>query len=163
MNRRSLDKEGWVNFPTHLPNSGEGGMLVKLWVLDRRDTDAAYGVCTGVGVFDVITESFLGTDKSPPPSSDFYENHEQYSPEELRKLDDEHQKMYEQWADSFYDKDTGNVGFLLASIVLGSTGWSNSEFRCKPEDLTEEGKQLYNLMQRLYPDAELHLATFLDT
>lgn len=163
MNRRSLDVEGCVKFPTHLPSSGEGGMLVKLWVIDRQDFEKAYGVCAGVNVADVVTESFLGTDRSQPPKDDLYENYQEYSDVEFLAKDRAYREAHKTWQESFYDYESGNVGGLLASVVLGSTGWSNSEFLCTYEDLSAEGKVLYDCLTKLYPNAELHLATFLDT
>jgi hypothetical protein len=57
----------------------------------------------------------------------------------------------------------------LASVVLGSTGWTGynpetgDSWSCTFEDLSPEGKVLYESMQRLYPECRLHLLTFLDT
>jgi hypothetical protein len=50
----------------------------------------------------------------------------------------------------------------LAVITMGSTGWSG-EFRCTYDDLTDEGKELYNNIQKLYPTGKLVLQTWLDT
>lgn len=163
MRRRSLDVEGFVKFPVHEPSSGEGGMLVKLWVIDRQAWDTAYGVCAGVSVADVVTESFMGTDRSPPPEEDYLSKVDTLSASELRDADRAFRKQYKEWTEQFFDSETYQVGCLLASIVMGSTGWSNSSFLCKYEDLTPKGQALYNQVAELYPKAEIHLATFLDT
>ena len=57
----------------------------------------------------------------------------------------------------------GDVAEVVCSITLGSTGWSNGEWRCTYDDLSADGKALYDTMRRLYPTCTLHLATFLDT
>jgi hypothetical protein len=45
---------------------------------------------------------------------------------------------------------------------MGSTGWSG-RFRCTYDDLTDEGKELYNNIQKLDPTGKLVLQTGLDT
>ena len=163
MNRRSLDIEGWVNFPVHLPSSGEGGMLVKLWVIDRRPFEDAYGVCTGVHVIDQCSESFMGTDTEDWPEN-FPEERDDWTPEAYSAEMDRLQAKRDEWLERFFTGEYHEQSIpLLASIVMGSTGWSNGEFRCKYEDLTPEGQALYASMKALYPKAELVLLTFLDT
>lgn len=162
MKRRSQDVEGCVNFPIHNPSSQEGGMLVKLWVIDRQDFDDAYGVCTGVAVFDQKIESFMGTDKEGYPD-DSYVWTEGHTPEEFSQAHDKSIAEEKAWLEKFFTGEYNEQSVpLLASIVMGSTGWSG-EFICKYDDLNEDGKTIYNSMQKLYPKAELHLMTFLDT
>lgn len=163
MKRRSLDVEGCVLFPAHLPSTGEGGMFVKLWVIDRQDFDHAYGVCAGVGVWDVKTESFQGSDKAPyPDTGSVYDNCT--TQEHFLRAQEQERKAQFNYLDQFFVAgDAGEQSVpLLASIVLGSTGWSG-DFVCKYENLAPEGKAIYDAMAKLYPKAELHLMTFLDT
>jgi len=58
----------------------------------------------------------------------------------------------------------------LAAIVLGGTTWTEQtvsadgeRWHCQYDDLTEEGKALYQQIAKLYPDCDLHLLTFVDT
>ena len=51
---------------------------------------------------------------------------------------------------------------LLADVLMGSTGWSG-DFICTYQDLTDEGKKIYESLKCLYPHAEFHLVTFIDT
>ena len=147
MNRNSLDVEGCVQFPiSTLPALGGNGTLVKLWVIDRQDFDEAYGVCAGVAVYDQCTEEFVGSDKARFPAGI-------PNPKDVSKL----------FAQFFRDEAREQSVPLLASIVLGSTGWSHSSFICTYDHLTPEGKAIYDAMQKLYPKAELHLMTFVDT
>ena len=70
MNRRSTEKNGWVNFPVNDPswqNTREGGMFVKLVVCDDREFDDKFGVCCGVNVFDRVTEQLIADDRRPRP------------------------------------------------------------------------------------------------
>ena len=56
----------------------------------------------------------------------------------------------------------------LCIITLGSTGWSgwNDEagyWKCSYDDLTSDGKALYQHILALYPEGKLTLQTWLDT
>lgn len=128
-------------------------MFVKLWLIERLDSDTA--VCCGAYVTDCVTESFRGTDKSRPPPE---------PPDSLSILRDweEYKEQYHSWEAQFINSEEGRTLIMSATILLGSTGWSGDWF-CTYDDLTDSGKALYDLMQKLYPECDLHLATFLDT
>jgi hypothetical protein len=57
----------------------------------------------------------------------------------------------------------------LAVLTIGSTGWSGFNknkgeyFICKYDDLTEQGKSLYDSIKKLYPQGTIYLQTWLDT
>lgn len=174
MKRRSTEVSGCVNFPVNEPawsNSNEGGMVVKLVVTDDRDFDVQWGKCCGAATYDVLTEVLLGDDKRPPPGK-------KGSYETTADLLNE-QTAFGEWESYHFphlhavDKDLGSDRYLsreyLATLVLGSTGWSGwSEetkdyWTCTFEDLTEEGKAAYRQLESLYPGCELHLLTYLDT
>ncbi len=173
MQRRSAVVSGWVKFPVDDPawkNSHEGGMFVKLVVCDNREFDDQFGVCSGVSVFNVLSESFIADDRRPRPAP--LENYD--TPEAVQA----EQKAMADW-DAYHfpslegPQESGVGRFLsrpyLASIVLGSTGWSGwsdtegRSWMCRFDDLTDEGKALYRQIEALYPGCELHLLTFLDT
>ena len=165
--RRSSQQHGMVHFPVdRYPSTREGGMFVRLWVVSNE----SYGLCAGVGVVELISEVFLGTDVLIP------------------QMEADAQTIAAAWAtpmgsveelDSVLalEKDLdaktrgrlvsttslGDVAEVVCSITLGSTGWSNGEWRCTYDDLSADGKALYDTMRRLYPTCTLHLATFLDT
>ena len=139
MHRREKVMNGWVNFPMEsdqYKHTGEGGMVVKLVAIDAIQFDEQFGFCCGAYVQDTLCETLV---------SDETENH------------------YPQLTDS-YDSIP-----YLAAIVMGSTGWSGFDWEagnywnCTFDDLTDEGKALYNQIQALYPDHQLQLLTFLDT
>lgn len=173
MQRRSTAVSGWVNFPVADPewvNSGEGGTVVKLVVCDNRDPAERFGLCFGAGVIDHLTETYVGDDRAPPPSSN----------ENLSALDAlvaeqsafNAARAYHYPAYSTEPKEEGILYFsreYLAVLVLGTTGWtgireSNSEaWVCGLGDLSEEGKALYAKLKALYEGCELHLVTFIDT
>ena len=152
MARRTKNSYGWVKFPINTPSSNEGGVFVKLWVIEPDDVQ--YQVCCGGQVFDCVQEVFLGSDKSARPELESCAG-------SLDELQDYSDRLNE-WKDKFFDPETGNTS-VLASVLLGSTGWSSSNWLCTYDDLTEEGKSLYNSLAALYPEAELHIVTFLDT
>lgn len=171
MQRRSNAMAGCVRFPVsdpHWPSSGEGGLVVKLVVVNPFDFDdpANPEVCVGAQVFDVLTEVLVGDDWRPVPRH----RGEYASPDDVAR----EQAAIAEWGRYHYP-GAGEGGVeaqlsrgYLASIVLGSTGWSGhnadeGSWVCRFDDLTDAGQALYRQIKALYPDAQLHLLTFLDT
>lgn len=172
MQRRSTAVTGCVRFPvadSAWKNAGEGGMVVKLVVCDNRDFDDQFGVCSGAQVFDLRLEPLVGDDRRPHPvPSPHFDTVEAVQAE---------QRTHEAWEayhfphthdEALDDAERIRSREYLASVVLGSTGWSGRNaylmpWVCHFEDLTEEGQALYRQFERLYPGCALHLLTFLDT
>lgn len=175
MQRRTNAVDGWVNFPVNDPrfhSTKEGGMLVKLVVIDNREFDDHFGQCTGANVFDVLTESFVGDDKRPKPDVCMnFETVEDYARFSSARNEWEAYHFPNLHADQ--EEDLGESRYrsrpYLATLVLGTTGWSGFDndagdyWICRFEDLSEAGKTLYRHLQELYKGCELHLLTFLDT
>jgi hypothetical protein len=193
MNRRELIQSGMVNFPMSAEtNTHEGGMYVRLYVMD---TDDGIGECCGVNTFEEFQDVFVGSDvtKAAQIAAEalireqwFVEDlsieakpHADRSVEELAKMN----KVFE---DRFKMEETltqesraavctlNAHGYqashaLVANILMGSTGWSGSNktgeiyFICEYQDLTSDGKAVYDMMQKAYPTCKLALMTFLDT
>lgn len=178
MNRRSNEKNGWVNFPVNDPswqNTKEGGMFVKLVVCDDRDFDDQFGVCCGVNVWDQVTEQLIADDRRPQPEDCLSLEHYASEAEFVQAFEDEQRKKRE-WEEYHFpyinEKHPTDRSYTsrpyLASIVMGSTGWSGYRdgvglWHCTYDDFTEDGKNLYNSIQKLYSNCTLHLLTFLDT
>ena len=178
MNRRSTEKNGWVNFPVDHPdwkNTKEGGMFVKLVVCDDRDFDDQFGVCCGVNVWDRVTEQLIADDQRPMPEYTLGLEHYASEEEFIQAFEEEVRKKRE-WEEYHFpyinEKNSSDLSYTsrpyLASIVMGSTGWSGYSdgvglWHCTYNDLTEEGKTLYNTLQKLYDGCTIHLLTFLDT
>jgi hypothetical protein len=152
MNRRSNKVSGFVNFPINskdYKNTNEGGMTVELRVL-LTDKDN-WSQCCGVGnIYSIMGESFLNKINKHYPN---YEN---------RNLNQK-----DEYLGSI--KPYLSIGYFSV-ITLGSTGWSGwsnkkkNYFKCKHEDLNKDGKDLFNLIKKLYgKSAELELCTILDT
>lgn len=177
--RRTLARAGFVNFPVGNPrwrNTGEGGMFVKLVVVDDSDYDTSdWTICCGAGVYDLLSENFVGDDQAPAPVLRLKEG---ASPEETMAAMREHDKAYRAWEERHFphmhdDGEHGTDKYMsrqyVASMVLGITGWSGfaedlcEPWRCTFDDLTDDGKALYEQMRKLYPGCTLHLLTFLDT
>jgi hypothetical protein len=173
MNRRSKDRNGWVNFPVDDPkwsSTNEGGMFVKLVVCDDREFDEQFGICCGVHVHDLLSEQLINDDQRPYPT---YPTTDPNVPDFLTKMEEaiDNDKRWEEYhyphANHFKKPDYHSRAYLC-SMVLGSTGWSGHNdniglWHCTYADLTEDGKSLYNTIQQLYPGCKLHLLTFLDT
>lgn len=175
MQRRSNAISGCVNFPvdsTTFKSSDEGGMLVKLVVCDNRDDDWSnrFGVCCGADVYDLLTEVLTGDDRRPNP----------VAPETFDSVEavDAEQKAQHEWSAYHYphandDSAPADIRYVsrcyLASVLLGSSGWSGwndakgEYWKCTFEALNPQGQALYRLMESLYPGCDVHLLTFLDT
>lgn len=156
--RRSLETKGFVNFPLHLKSTQEGGMFVKMWVMEKEDAPF-HGVCSGTTLYEVIQESLRGSDKYKAPDLDEFMKKD-------NNLDvDAYDKAWSDFIYKFKTEITDGVEVsapLLASVLMGSTGWSG-DFLCTYEDLSPEGKELYDHFKKMYPQAEIHLVTFIDT
>ena len=140
MARRTNNMHGWVNFPVNdadYTSSNEGGMFVRLVVEGVEN----FMVCSGGGNSFVVDEVLSGTDNNS--------------------------------AHPFHEFHDGRYGWVcpdyLCVITLGSTGWSgwNDEaghyWKCSYDDLTSDGKALYQHILALYPEGKLTLQTWLDT
>ena len=154
MNRRSNKISGFVNFPVNdsfYHNTNEGGMIVELRVIPKNKMDWAQ--CCGVGnIYSILNECFMGDENKHYPNLGNRQNQ----------------------AGKYKLEDNLSIPYLSV-ITLGSTGWSGSHdnknreewlgyWNCKYSDLTEKGKQIYDLIKELYGKyAELELCTILDT
>lgn len=194
MNRRKLIQSGMVNFPMSAEtNTHEGGMYVRLYVMD---TDDGIGECCGTNTFEEFQDVFVGSDitKAAQIAAEavvreqwFVEDdlsieakpYADQSAEELAKMRKAYEDRFEMektlaqesraavCALNAHGYQTSHA--LVANILMGSTGWSGSNktgeiyFICEYQDLTDEGKVVYDTMQKAYPTCKLALMTFLDT
>lgn len=182
LGRRSNQVRGFVDFPISDPrykNTGEGGMFVILVVVPHHaegnpleDWDTFYArmkteewkVCSGGSISVNYDESLIGDDKVDckagvafpfaHPAEDFH------FPSFKERTTEAGEINYDAYVSREY----------LSAILLGSTGWSGwniekeENFLCTFEDLTEDGKALYKLIEKLYEGkGTLHLQTWLDT
>ncbi|MCI0527029.1 MAG: hypothetical protein L0Y56_06225 [Nitrospira sp.] len=181
--RRSKEVCGFVNFPVNDPaweNTGEGGMFVRLVVGDFDEE--GWMVCSGGYQLVMMDESFIGDDVHPaaPPW-----------PDDMSKLSKEeidaiikgstcppamqfHFPYYEdrnspEKQQNKYFEPYASAGYLCA-LTIGSTGWSGyndtlgGTWKCTYGDLTEEGKALYKILEKLYEGkGKIYLQTWLDT
>lgn len=143
---------GYVNFPTDkYENSGEGGVFVRLVVEPiyhkdgkefRRDFMLRRGFmqCCGGTQSIAFDECYIGDD--------------------LGNYDNYHFPR----VDEYKSPDQYNSIPYLCAMTLGSTGWSSGYWICTYDDLTDEGKSLYDRIKTLYGDCgRLILQTWLDT
>ena len=169
---------GCVRFPVvggDYTNLATGGMYVQLVAIEKKSPlenwwEDMFVVCWGGSNSSLeYQEGMAGTDTLVDEFVPYYE-----------ELDDSWEEMVADKAHAtklffpkFFDKEaTKQVRQrsvpVLSSVVLGSTGatWCKNErdyFRCTYEDLTNEGKLVYDSIKTLYGEkAELHLITWID-
>lgn len=143
-------------------------MYVRLWLVPI----ASAGVCLGAGTFEQINEVFIGSDTT----KETIEKHrvrldkkfaayasQDKNPTKLFELEQAFDKSI---AAHYFQKAFNGALYsveLVASVLLGSTGWSQGDFICTYKDLTDSGKALYDLLKTQHPHCTLHILTFLDT
>jgi hypothetical protein len=179
--RKTQEASGWVNFPLQDPRyccTGEGGMVVKLVAVDEAEASAPehFARCFGAHVHDVLGALLAGDDRRPRPRDVATEEMDRAT---LMAAIDQEERAQRHWLAHHYPSLHGpgqlsDAGRLisreyLAAIVVGTTGWSGCEretgefWHCRYQDLTQEGRRLYEQLRTLYPHATLHLLTYLDT
>jgi hypothetical protein len=170
MNRRSLEQTGFVKFPiqdARWKSTQEGGMFVRLVVMHPKK---GWMQCAGGSVVVLKDECYHGDDnRKEPQFRPFPEN----ASEITAYFEEENQARIVY--DSYHFPNLDAQGLekymsvpYLCAMTLGSTGWSGFSdelgyWRCTYEDLTSEGKALYESLRKLYPDSKIHLQTWLDT
>lgn len=185
--RRTKTVQGYVNFPVNdISSTQEGGMSVFLVVLDEGDVP-----CCVPQAHMMMGESYLRDDLRVPPKGYTQEElDEAEKRKEVGKLLDDEQKARDEYEEFHYpqlnkrDKERANKKILskcsehiyqkymsrpyAAAVRMGATGWSGytdkeGYWHCTYNDLTAEGKALYDNLKKLYPDSTLLLQTWLDT
>ena len=171
--RRTNKQRGFVNFPTDsktYKSSGEGGIYVELWAIPKDDRD--WGLCCGPGgVYAAYSGTLLGTDNKI--NSDNWDEIEKALRSDRHAPSHLPPQRFELEEEFFPQLRSASPNYssipLLACISLGSTGWSGycddkGYWRCRYEDLTEGGKQIYDALDKLYGTmTKLSLVTWLDT
>ena len=182
--RRTDAKNGYVDFPVNRPgfhNTGEGGIFVRLVVVDTADDiyDEWVLCCGGYQKFS-YDECLMGDDvhkrdswtrdghiKSPTEDFHFPHMREEYDPTPFELEDPQRTtEAVNSWNDYYKWRSRR----YLAVLTIGSTGWSiyddqaDEYWLCTYSDLTTEGQALYDSLQQLYaPNGKLFLQTWLDT
>jgi hypothetical protein len=154
---------GFVNFPiSRIANSGEGGCFVRLVVIDKKsDTEFMnrWQPCCGGNNHFFMDESFLGDDLFSRPNNHDWKEHDRL----FRLCEDRYFPNLNDETNPFAEENKFVSRDFLCVMTIGASGWSSSDWVCTREDLTVEGEQLYSSLERLYPDCEIRLLTFLDT
>lgn len=172
---KQIKSTGFVNFPAEkYEDSGENGVFVRLVVVPYQQDDKIlpeFMKCGGGMNYVIYDETYLGADKGPkyveppfPPSGASLEEYEEY----LNECFDQNEEVDKFFFPNFYDDveefDQYRSVPFLAAMTIGSTNWSSGEWICTYDDLTEEGKELYNKIKSLYEGVgEIYLQTWLDT
>lgn len=177
---------------TDYKSTNEGGMFVTLIAMDKKGGYWAE-CCGAESTFMDSVEVLVSDDKIGRPSYNPNKILEWVSKMTLPKFIDKlvwklvrlelenHDRKNKIYDEVFFprinnpilsEKSWGSRDYdsvpLLCSMTIGTTGWSGSNeekgyWHCTYEDLTEEGKKLYDLIQKLYSNCEVYLLTWLDT
>jgi hypothetical protein len=175
---KKTKSSGWVNFPIKdkvYKDTREGGMYVKLVVLFPKKSKVS--CCYGSDDFSLYCNELINDDenylsrenvtKVMSRNNICYEDWEREEEKIKRREEKYFPRMHDEQDESIYGKWLSVP--LLANILIGSTNWSGFDdelgeyWYCKVSDLTEEGMQLYKSLEKLYPNCEIRLLTFLDT
>jgi hypothetical protein len=175
MYRRSKRMRGYVNFPVdskEYTNSNEGGMFV--WLVVIPDEKESFCQCCG-GIISILNsgECYQGDHDRPRPDLPDLDERACTIEEidEWQRANREYEEIHYPWINNEAEKNIYkkflSIGYY-AAILVGSTGWSgySDEYGywiCKLEDLTEEGRELVDMIQHLYPKGKIVLQTWLDT
>jgi hypothetical protein len=163
---------GFVNFPTHLPSTKEGGMFVRLVVEDVDDFDMRWPPCCGGYCGFTFDENYIADDWRARPRWPDRKNFETI--EEFMAADAAYCAARDQYDEYHFplrysenqedqDRKYESIGYL-AVVLLGATGWSSADnWICTQDDLTAEGLAFYKLVEQLYPGRRISLQTWLDT
>ncbi len=167
MNRRSgKANTGYIRWPTHLRNSGEGGMWVYAVVPVDNRREPFVECCVE---YPTLPAPNVFLDPLPPSFQ-----------AEMKAVRSRRPQPRGLMSKSFWPIERHDSRDLLATVLLGTSGgsWSNlhpcSNPKCKHQkglpywicsesDLTPEGKRLVALLSKLYGGRKVHLLTFLDT
>jgi len=174
---RKIRQQGFVNFPIedteNWIDSSEGGLYVELVVVendikyqDSYNFENEWRECHGGGCFTVMQESFINDDRGTRKDDDGYM--------EKDELQNFHYPRYSAYKSLVGENNKGTYPDwmsidYLCSILIGSTNWSGfsdlmvTYWHCTYDDLTIEGKALYNTIKKLYEGHDLILLTSLDT
>ena len=162
-NRRTNKVAGYVKFPvdsTEYVSTEEGGMFVRLVSVPSEDRDLKESVCCGGTAGIVHDEVFVGDDTTTSLEKDDVTAIHKIAHEKAHfpNIDNETAEGSHRYFSIEYN----------AVILMGSTGWSGSSDKdgywiCKYDDLTEEGKRIYDSIKELYPHSQNCLQTWLDT
>lgn len=177
-NRRTDKADGFVNFPIgkgDWQNSGEGGMFVNL-VVEQTDGHNNNNCCGMENIRVVFSECLIVPGEDVLKTDAFGND---------RVVWEEYERTLKKYFPGVWEHDYGDpkmaskrkehdaYSYLstpyVAAITIAHTGWSGYSltkrqyFHATYDDLTEEGKELWALMEKLYPKGEISLLTWLDT
>ena len=114
MNRRSTETKGFVKFPINsLPNQMEGGTFVRLVVIPE---DEDLPVCCG-GFCNILKDEVIMGDDSKNA----------FDVEKFIEIGDEKFPLVCKYDQRHFPEKETSVNYL-AAILLGSTGWNNSDW-----------------------------------
>lgn len=160
---------GWINWPTHLNDTGEGGMWVyAFWVSDLDSRTIVVNENEPAEKIAILRDSFV---KCFGPQTTLA------LPWQNFVVSSNERQIYvpsEDFPDPKEDRDAFNMAIadagvpVLAAVCLGTSvhSWTDYEgndyWSCTEEDLTKPGHMLVASLNRLY-GREAILITYLDT
>lgn len=174
MNRRSNESNGFIKFPINditdygYQCSGEGGIAVRLVVMNNSregESTPSWPICC-VSLPNIIeNEVTLGCDAhfQLNDMGNNYQRQQHY--QKSHYFEESHISKHNE---KYLESQIRVSVEYLAVITLATTGWSGYSdlagyWKAQYSDLTEEGKELYALIQKLYPGKIICIETLLDT
>jgi len=170
MNRRNKKAiSGFVKFPTDkMESTGEGGTFVRLVVVPNESENNGFMQCAGGYNHIIFDESYLGDDFDEElPNIDISSlSTVEFINYSVKETDHYKNKIKKHFPNFYNESSPDKLVSIpyLAIVTIGSTGWSNGEWICTYNDLTDGGKNLYHLLENLYKDTgKIHIQTWIDT
>jgi hypothetical protein len=175
MKRFSSEKEGLVDFPIGEGSSEGGGMSVYLVV---EGWDGA--LCFRQDVRVIRQEPVVGVWPRWEPSKQqvlrrrqkLINRHVQRGGRRRRDVYLKQREFFESLAKDQLETEYHFPGLwgkedvgrsYETALLLGTTGWAKGEWRCTYEELTEEGQQVFDILEERFEGATLRLLTCIDT
>ena len=170
MKRRKPVNRGAVNFPINDPkykDTKEGGMFVRLVIEEYADNVENFMICCGGGNTIIHDEELVGVDV-PVNKEGHKKNMQEIYEMVFPHIDEEKSVLNPLWKEDYIHCRYESISYLVI-ITLGSTGWSGVDketgdcWFATYDDLTIEGKTLYNNLEEIYKGHLIQLQTWLDT
>lgn len=147
MKKPEIKQNGFINFPVNdkaYKNTQEGGLVVTLYVLDQKEFEDRWGLA--------------------------FNDMEQWDmPKYFRFWKENYSMVWEGKEELTRILPTDEKRDILLMMHLASTNWSGWHkkeeriFAAEEEHLTPEGKVLFSLLEKLYPNCRLLMLTSIDT
>lgn len=158
-----MSESGYIDWPVHLTDSGEGGMWVYAMVLADDAHDFVH-CCGPAATIALPLPDVVVSDPAriyPPMRNEWWRD-----PDPVGLDTPEGRRAYTTLLENRLFDRMSNGSSVLAAVCLGTSSGSwtdeHDHWRCTAVDLTDAGRALVRSLESLY-DAPVALVTYLDT